>query len=481
MGRMTVSEGAEGIEDKKEDLGNIVSIELLEGNTETTDIEVIQFVNIQQNQDRHVDKKDVTHIDRLGQKLRLKVKFDKPGNFRFEIELKPDGSNVNYTSKEKERNRRFNYNERKMHFWTDDNGETVIESINLLVSPAGNDVFEITATDENGKTVVAKSKVRTKRLLYYVEAKMTGLTTIASSLGGFRSEYDKHSISFKDLPCINISYIPNIGKKEDEDSFKKDIQEAYKKSEGPAKIPYSIIIAYTDHLAVKDPDQKVAPVNAVGGSITPVNVPIIKRDSIDGNRYSLWHNIMPEEDWFVECYFLKDGGSISDRVVIDKSRCTPVQAVGCGVGDCDSVDVDISGLAPNTGKIILTVNWVNRMRGGLSFPKTNIIAVRTRAWWQNKSNDAQNQVIVHEIGHQLGMVSDGTGKLPDKTSYLYDTSKGHIGNHCHMGIPSGQSRYDSQTDGKLSMCVMYGATNGKIAFCIECAKVLQKVDLENGV
>ena len=73
------------------------------------------------------------------------------------------------------------------------------------------------------------------------------------------------------------------------------------------------------------------------------------------------------------------------------------------------------------------------------------------------------------------------GLLPDKSPYYYDRNKGHAGTHCHYDIAAGQARYDSSSDRSNSKCVMYGATNGKSAFCAECAKILKKVDLKNGV
>jgi hypothetical protein len=130
--------------------------------------------------------------------------------------------------------------------------------------------------------------------------------------------------------------------------------------------------------------------------------------------------------------------------------------------------------------LTLKVDWVNRMRGGLSFPNGNLICVCTRAWWKTESTADQVQVMIHEMGHKVGMVPDGTGVLPDKPATYYD-AKGHVGPHCHEGIPAGQAKYDSRADGNASKCVMYGATNGKTAFCAKnCAPVIKKVDLTAG-
>jgi hypothetical protein len=73
------------------------------------------------------------------------------------------------------------------------------------------------------------------------------------------------------------------------------------------------------------------------------------------------------------------------------------------------------------------------------------------------------------MGHKIGMVSDASGSLPDKTTTFYDDSKGHVGPHCHHGIPAGQTLCDSAADAKKSDCVMYGATNSHAAFCEHCS------------
>src|SRR5690554_5624713 len=85
----------------------------------------------------------------------------------------------------------------------------------------------------------------------------------------------------------------------------------------------------------------------------------------------------------------------------------------------------------------------------------------------------------HEVGHQLGMASDGSG--PDKIPTYYNNSQGHVGSHCHFGIPAGQARYDSMADRQGSRCVMYGVAGCQRSFCRHCAEALKKADLKNGV
>jgi hypothetical protein len=460
----------------KQETKSISSIELLRGTTVQTGT-VVQYVNISPNI-KYVDGTDITEIDGLGQKLRLKVKFDKPGRHKFKVKLTPDPSNVTYSASEKTRNPNFEYSKDEIAFITDSTGEKIIEAGKFFVSPAGGDVFTVSAKDDEGNEVTAAGKIKTERMMYYVEAKMTGLTSVVSNLSPVTGEFAKHGISFKKLPEVSIGHIYNIGNDADSKIFISRIRNAYAASTGPSKDPYCIAIGYTGQLAVKKVNLSIPPVKVTGRSTTPVTIPIV--DSA-GKKYSLWKNVVPREDWFVECYFIKNGGTIANKVNIDKSKCSPISTPRYAPDNCKSVNIDISALPAETGTIKLKVNCVDYMRGGLSFKETNIVAICTRAWWRNINDNEQCQVIIHEVGHQLGMVANGKGKLPDKTPYHYDSSKGHVGNHCHYDIAAGQPRYDSSTDLANSKCVMYGSTNGKSAFCTECAKALKKVDLSTGV
>jgi type VI secretion system secreted protein VgrG len=281
------------------------------------------------------------------------------------------------------------------------------------------------------------------------------------------------------------------------------VQAAYDKSEGKAKDPYCIAIAYTDHLAVKDVNKRIPKNGVIVGGNTPVNILI--EDDNTNQRYALWNNIVTGEDWFVECFFLKDGGDVTtDKRTITKDKCTLVQRQGASIGYYDSVNIDVSNLPAETGTIILKVNWVNRMRAGISLGDINFIAVCTRVWWETSrmTNKRQNEVMIHEVGHQIGMVpftggpynrgnnTEVTGMV-DKTKldppeFQY-TGKGHEGSHCSSGLTQEQRDVE---DYRLIRpvpapdCVMYGSTNDCSSFCTGtngCAKAVKKLDLSNGV
>jgi hypothetical protein len=273
------------------------------------------------------------------------------------------------------------------------------------------------------------------------------------------------------------------------DSLFNPFDESDEGKERYNKKDYCVAVVYVEHLAEKGARKRVPEPNVRGGGRGLINIPI--RDVNTQTSYSLWHNLGSQDSWFVECYFLKDGGNIAtDKITIPIEKCTPKEAVGrTGTGECDSVDIDVNGLPRVTGTIVLTVNWVEDMIAGFAISGTNVTAVATTPWWDATNASEQTAIIMHEAGHWLGMVPNGnldnsaiTGvahnpKLPDTTEYHYDNSKGHLGNHCHYGIPKGQARYDSDIDLANAKCIMYGVLNGALEFCEHCKTSLKKLDL----
>ncbi len=301
-------------------------------------------------------------------------------------------------------------------------------------------------------------------------------------MNDFETEYENHGITFQSLPEISMSKDRvNIGTKE-QDTFRKEVLDAYKNSTAKDKAPYCIAIAYTGHLAVKDAEKKITS-RITGGSSTLWEVDIEYKNGKEKGKkkHHLWNNI-DSDDWFVKCYFVPDGtlNAIKDtfglgRLPISKDKIT----LNNPTEGSTRVRIDISSLPAEKGKVTLIVNCINRMRGGVSFRDTNIVAICTRAWWNTILTDEQNETIVHEVGHQIGMVSDGQEAL-DKGGFHYDSSKGHVGDHCHSGIPTGRTRYDTYNRGESPNCVMYGEGAG-LSFCADCAEKVRKTDLSEGV
>ncbi|MCA1744527.1 MAG: hypothetical protein LC643_02215 [Bacteroidales bacterium] len=448
----------------------LVSVELIDSNNQDIQGGLVQYVNLPSNA-TYVNGQEIQDMGQLGQNIRCKVVFDKPGVHNFKLKIEPDLKNLVYSQAEITRNANFKYQDQKLSLTTNSNGEVIVEGSRLFVSPAAGDIFSVSATDDNGVKLLSNGFIQTERLLYYVEVKMDGLTSIASNLNPFVRQFKRNGVTLKALGSVNMPHMKNIGTNADSNTFRQNVQAALIGSAAANYNPHCLTIAYTDHLAVKknlDPHA-----NTRGGSDRTVNVAI--KDEFTGEEFALWHNL-DGEDWFISCAFIPTDGS--PEIPIAKDKCTP-RAKADNPGYFHIVDVDVRALPTKAGKIQMEVHVVEKMRGGLSLHNSNIVAVCTRHNWTDRHSAQQNLVAIHEVGHQLGMASDGSG--PDKIPSFYSNNQGHVGPHCHFGIPAGQVRYDAISDFQRSRCVMYGAAGNHSAFCRHCAEALKKADLKNGV
>lgn len=447
----------------------IVSAQYLNGNDSTElGSDAKQWVNLPMG-DKWVDGTHAMNKDRLSQQPRIKVRFSQPGTHTFKLKYIPGASNVAYSAGEKGRNANFKHEVQEKPYTTDADGTKIIK-VDFKISAAGMHKYQVVATDEKG-VQVKSFNIETCRLVHYKEIKMLGLTSVASSLSTLETEFTKHGVTLATMGSVNMVHMPNISDT-DQATFIIKAKTAYTSSNAATKSPYVVAIAYTDHLAVKDSNQSVVKAGVkVGPSEPDIEIPII--DAAGKDKY-LWNNIVPGEKWFVSASFLKNGDTAGTHdIVIAEADCTPVPGTATVPDMCRKVKVKVTGLAAATGTLTLKVNWVNRMRGGLSVGG-NLICVCTRAWWRNTSTVDQNQIMIHEMGHKLGMVADGTGKLPDKTTTHY-TQKGHLGPHCHEGLPV-KASYSSDK----GTCVMFGATSAITAFCSNCEPAVKKMDLSAG-
>jgi hypothetical protein len=458
---------------KVKDDAKITSIVLLDGDDKTElTANTKQYINLPRDK-KWVDGTVVKNIDRLNRFPRIKVKFDKPGEHNFKIKLVPDGNNIVYSVAEKGRNTKFGHISVELPFQTNPNGTKIVSD--LYFSSAGKNKFKFEATDSNGNKATSPD-LETSRVVYFQKIIMTEIKTkVTTAIDTFKTEFENNGISLIELVDVEMEHLHNIGSTAEQVTFLTKARTAYNSSKGPGKAPYIVAIAYTDQLAVKDSKQKIIKAGVKVGKDQPdVEIPIT---NVKGEKKSLWRNIVPTEGWYMSCKFLKDKGVAGkDEKKIDLANCSPVPE-NKGVADpCNKVKIKVSDLPDATGKIILEVNWINRMRGGLSFVGNNLICIASRGWWKDLPAANQNQTMIHELGHKIGMVSDGKGKLPDKCANLY-TGKGHVGEHCHQGVPE----KDSYAKEK-GTCVMFGSSNDKRKpeFCTDCAPAVKKMDISTG-
>src|SRR5690554_5753885 len=190
-------------------------------------------------------------MGQLGQNIRCKVVFDKPGVHNFKLKLEPGSNNLVYSQAEITRNANFKYQDQELSLTTNSNGEVIVEGSRLFVSPGSGDIYSVLATDDNGTQHMSNGYIQTERLLHFVEVKMNNLASIASNLNPFVREFRRNGVILKDLPSVNMPHLKNIGTNADSSTFRQNVQTALASSSAVNYNPHFVTIAYTDHLAVR--------------------------------------------------------------------------------------------------------------------------------------------------------------------------------------------------------------------------------------
>jgi len=458
----------------------LVKVEILDGAEDkflTKDGE--QFVNLDTDT-KWVDNTIVSSEHRLGFEPKLYIEFDLPGVSEFTLKAVPSSKNEDYTSPEKSRNTKFTYLEAEKKYQTQSTGKLIVSDAFLNVG--GNNSFHFEVSDTQGTTIKSK-KLKTKRRMFIQEIKMSGDAgkSAAKSISTVEREFKKQGFLVETLVEETMTEMENIDVG-DTGTYTTEVRTAYQKSAGKKKEPHVLVVGYTSHLAVKTTNRQLSKTAVTVGPGAPkvtINIAGAGKTNPAVSRKPLWQEIVTGEGWFESASF--EDAATGVVTAIDERYCDAIPVNSANPHYSTKVEIDVSKIAtPQTGTLTLTVTWVDRMRAGLSFTANSLICVCTKGYWQTKSASAQNEVIIHEMGHKIGMVPDGTGILPDKTTTFYDSTKGHVGTHCHKGIPGGQARYDASADSALSACVMYGSTNGHSGFCNHCAVAARKQDVSAG-
>lgn len=454
---------------------NIVSVEWLHGDDTTVIGSCDQYVNLPRDAKWLADS-GIANIDRLGIKPRLLVKFDKPISAGFRYRIVPfAGGSPAYTATEEGRNANFKASPSDWSNGSVSNGQGIIDDVQLVAG--GGYTFQVEAKDDKNKSVLS-GIITTKRLFWYVELPMTGLANALTSTASIEAEFAKYHMVLKQLPDLAIPRQENIGTDADSATMATNVESAIAgNAAAAAKAPHLLRISYTDHLAVKNPNQRqrltgvtvgpgqpAAAIGVTSAGLRPPNTVAAR---------SLWNNLVTGESWFVSASYQPDGGGAAVPIAAAQ-----VTAPGAGPHLRDLL-VDVTGLPAGTGTIDVFVNVVDRMRAGLAIGGAANICVCTIAWWSAQSQSEQAGTVIHEAGHKVQMVAKGTGRQPDRVATQYDDA-GHVGSHCHNGAPAGQADYGTAANEALATCVMFGTITAHNTFCGNCGPAVTKVDIGSG-
>jgi hypothetical protein len=147
----------------------------------------------------------------------------------------------------------------------------------------------------------------------------------------------------------------------------------------------------------------------------------------------------------------------------------------------------VPGKSFKGARLRLRLSAVEGFSGGWSVSRTGVIVVATMGHWV-KAKDDRECILLHELGHFIGMVANGKVFAPIAPAHYY-TGQGHKGPHCSVGVTprtTGLLKRKTKWTGS-PQCVMFGSTAAydeadkrhasPVHFCDACKPVVKKLDL----
>ncbi|MFY1910560.1 type VI secretion system Vgr family protein [Achromobacter xylosoxidans] len=446
----------------------------------------LQYVNLTEPSERWNDGQALNSLDRQTNKPKIHVKFNKAGQHRFTVKVSPRPGNAVYSARERSRQPLYREpTQRTYSYVTDADGTKTVDDIALPAAGLNTYLFEV-INDKN--QIISTEVVETVRRLYLQEIMLPGPEALPRP-HGFQptaTEYARHGVDVLQLPPVSTPGDANsdVFTEDGEARLRQLAGSVYPRSQGPSHAPYTIVVCHVDRLASMLPVQPIYVQASAGPGAPDKEVQFV---SADGNVSFLWHNIEPNVDWFLECLFeYTDPAAGMRRVPVARDRLTPLPYDPAEPKACHAVNIRLAGLLPipATGRLILRVRLMESAAAGAAFYDTNLLCVAALSPFEPVTMNYQQETLVHEIGHLIGMVPSGpewaqahpdeadmdSSKL-DKGPFFYS----QFGNHCHFGLPASQA--DPSHTGA---CVMFGGDCQSIRYCVHCAKAVRKVDMSNG-
>ncbi|MDR6602067.1 type VI secretion system secreted protein VgrG [Achromobacter deleyi] len=446
----------------------------------------LQYVNLKTSEARWNDGQALNSLDRQTNRPKIRVSFNRRGEHRFTVKVMARRTNAVYTARERDRQPLYRDPDQSTYqYVTDPDGTKVVDNITLPAAGLNSYLFEV-LNDQN-QTVMTEM-IETVRRMYIQEIRMPGPENMERRYGfqPTADEYARHGIDVLQLPYVQTRGDANsdVWTDEGDARMRQLVQSVYPRSEGARHEPYTIAVCHIDRLAAQWPIAPLIIRANAGPGMGDVEMDLL---GPDGNPAYLWLNIDPNDDWFLECLFeYTDAAGTVKRAVVPKDRVTPIAGDASEPSACPSVRVRMAGLlpVPTSGRIILRVKLLESAAGGVAFLGTNILGVAVRTPWQLATMAYQQETLVHEMGHLLGMTPSGPEWAnANEGGELYDASKldggryfySDAGNHCHFGLPANQANSSN-----VGACVMFGGDCQSIRFCPSCSEAVRKVDMSNG-
>ncbi|MBW2523161.1 MAG: hypothetical protein JRI23_03260 [Deltaproteobacteria bacterium] len=463
-----------------------------------------QWVNIAR--DGKWVEDDVTSEQRLGP-VHLEVKLKKALPTTFSIKVEPTGDQATYTDAEKGRNANFELQGGQGSFANEGKKKVLLDSGVFLPAAGGN---EFTVKAKCGdKEVEASKTVVSRRRLFYQSCKMQGLHVpqLSDMEKAYWDESDFYIKLIKKadgtMPFVKAFYRDDGSGGSNFDVLARQAKNAWALQ---ARMPYAFMLIWVNQL----------PIGAQKNIKKTVDVKLPSKLwtwSWKGLSFEfrvgdfLWYGLDDTHDaaqhWLVSVEVkFRDKDNRITRLPIPDDRISiagdPVEAHG----GYNKIKVDLSAddlagirnrFTQRTGKMrfVIKVRTAHAFMNGFALDLVNMVVIATKAGFRITTDAKRKYTANHEVGHKIGMVADGTGRLPDAPSSLYgnvtagpgENNKGHNGTHCETG---GTWNATTKKWSGSPGCVMFGSdcivdggreNDAPKTYCDSCKPIVRKLDV----
>jgi hypothetical protein len=429
---------------------------------------------------------DVTSKDRLGA-VRYKCTFKKAGRATVKYRLVALDGNVTYTEDEKRRCAHFKPRHEKGTATLNSAGEFVHE---IQLPAAGGDRYRIKVTHKTKtKTKTETSPTfATRRMLFYQSITMNGIGegNLDQMEADFWDENEGYYLKLqREGGNATIPYIEVLQGATAYHRLLRSVKAAYTLQ---ARRPFAFVIVWSNYIAAK--------------AERTIHFPGNLKIPDDGSDYSktldfgvaryLWHGFDNAEDvakhWLKSCTFtFTDSHGRKTKVTIDRAQVkvgghAAFTHGGYGTVSVELTNDDVARVRGHTlTKASINFRFLAGSTNGFSSARLNLIAVASKATWEDLPDETKAVVLNHEIGHKIGLAANGGGISPDQPPDYY-TQRTHAGPHCGAGaaFDAVQSKWSGTPE-----CVMFGAHEtadgpSPRTFCDACKVSVRKVHVGAG-
>lgn len=434
--------------------------------------DIEQWVNLTRNNKWIGD--GLTSRARMGRIAPLNIQFDQHHRATVWITKEADGGNAVYSATELPQRTVFRapvFVRRRIS--TDRRGRL---NLDVPLTAAGGDKFTIRVEDRAGNELRSDT-FNVRRKLYFQVIKMAGVAAVsAGDVAGMQSEFwnTAENVYIKMVEHHagrTIAARRNINHR-DQTAMRR-LRNRARRVYSRTKNPYSFSVIVVQRNS-RPQEESVA---IAGVSFpAPAPNPAVATSFTFNTQRILFDIVDPAESYYINLEWMPTIGS---PVQIPVSRLTR--------NGQNQITIDTTGYPSGLGVLSYSMRVVGNNGRGVSQGGENLVIVASQDAITGAAVPPNEimAVLVHEIGHKIGMVPNAGGVSGlDRQNTQYD-GHGHVGNHCYHGLtpPTAASPLPASlitTGGLTPDCTMFGDTRSATSrFCSDCKTSLRKLDLRS--